>query len=138
MLGIARLGLGDPTAARAALEEGLPVSIAAGDRWAIPLGLAGFAGLAARTGQARLALRLAGAAEAYRESYQFSAPRWIEDNLDRWLAPCRATAGAAAARILAQGTHWAAPREALVRLLAPPESRRWRLWGHAPRLRRRL
>ena len=74
MLGIARLELGELRAARAALEEALPVAVETGDRWAIPIGLSGFAGLAARTGRPRLALRLAGAAEAYREANEFATP----------------------------------------------------------------
>ena len=42
MLGCALLDLGELAAARAALEEGLPGSIDVGDRWIVPIGLAGF------------------------------------------------------------------------------------------------
>jgi hypothetical protein len=42
----------------AALAEGLPVSTEIGDRWVVQIGLSGCAGLAARTGRPRLALRL--------------------------------------------------------------------------------
>src|SRR5271166_2884007 len=49
LLGITRLLLGDLKEARAALQEGLPASVDLGDRFVIPVGLTGFAGLAART-----------------------------------------------------------------------------------------
>jgi tetratricopeptide (TPR) repeat protein len=68
LLGIARLILGDLPAARAALEEGLPAIVDIGDRFAIPAGLTGMAGLAAKSGRPRLALRLAGAAARTRKS----------------------------------------------------------------------
>ena len=58
-IGITRLELGNLTAARTALQEGLPASVAIGDRFIIPVGLTAFAGLAARTGKYRMALRLA-------------------------------------------------------------------------------
>ena len=93
MLGIARLDLGELRAARAALEEALPVAVETGDRWAIPIGLSGFAGLAARTGRPRLALRLAGAAEAYREANQFATPEPHRTDLDRWLTSSRKAVG---------------------------------------------
>jgi non-specific serine/threonine protein kinase len=103
VLGCALLDLGRLSAARAALEEGLPGSMDVGDRWIVPVGLAGFAGHAAKTGRPRLALRLAGAAEAYQDVNKFTMPGPIREMLDRWLAPASSTLGPAAARLLAAG-----------------------------------
>ena len=89
LLGIARLILGDLPAARAALEQGLPVIVDIGDRFAIPAGLTGMAGLAARSGRPRLALRLAGAAAAYEEVNQTHLPDPLRGLLEEWLAPVR-------------------------------------------------
>ena len=94
-LGCALLDMGDALAARAALAEGLPVSMAVGDRWIVQIGLAGFAGHAAMSGRPRLALRLAGAAEAYQDLNKFSMPGPIWEMVDRWLAPARRAVGAA-------------------------------------------
>jgi predicted ATPase/DNA-binding CsgD family transcriptional regulator len=125
MLGYVRLELGDLSLARAALEEGLPVSMDVGDRWFVPLGLAGFAGLAAKTGRPRLALRLAGAAEAYQDANKFSMPGPIGEIVDRWLAPARTSAGSAAGRMLAEG-HQLSPEEAVSLALANPPEEDWR------------
>jgi non-specific serine/threonine protein kinase len=103
LLGVARVDLGHLKAARAALEEGLPASVGLGDRFVIPVGLTGFAGLAAKTGRHRMALRLAGAAEAYREAYESVLPEPNRAYLDSWLAPSFRAAGTAAARLLAEG-----------------------------------
>ena len=103
LLGIARLELGDLTAARTALREGLPASVGLGDRFVIPVGLTGFAGLAAKTGRHRMALRLAGAAEAYRDTYESALPEPNRAYLDSWLAPALKAVGAAAARLVAEG-----------------------------------
>jgi len=103
LLGIARLLLGDLTAARAALQEGLPASVGLGDRFVIPVGLTGFAGLAARTGKHRMALRLAGAAEAYRDTHESALPEPNRAYLESWLAPSLKTVGATAARFIAEG-----------------------------------
>jgi non-specific serine/threonine protein kinase len=102
-LGCARLDMGDLPAARAALAEGLPVSMAVGDRWIVQIGLAGFAGHAAMSGRPRLALKLAGAAEAYQDLNKFSMPGPILEMAERWLGPARDAVGAAAARLLAEG-----------------------------------
>ena len=125
MLGYVRLDLGDLSAARAAPEEGLPVSMVVGDRWFVPLGLAGFAGLAAKTGRPRLALRLAGAAEAYQDVNKFSMPGPIAEIVDRWLTPARTSAGPAAGRMLAEGRQLS-PEEAVGLALAnePEDARR--------------
>jgi predicted ATPase/DNA-binding CsgD family transcriptional regulator len=103
LLGIARLELGDLKAARAALQEGLPTSVGLGDRFVVPVGLTGFAGLAAKTGKHRMALRLAGAAEAYRDTHESALPEPNRAYLDGWLAPSLRTVGAAAARLIAEG-----------------------------------
>jgi predicted ATPase/DNA-binding CsgD family transcriptional regulator len=103
LLGIARLILGDLPAARAALEQGLPVIVNIGDRFAIPSGLTGMAGLAAKSGRPRLALRLAGAAAAYEEVNQTHLPDPLRGLLDEWLAPARAVVGATAAKLFAEG-----------------------------------
>ena len=103
LLGIARLILGDLPAARAALEQGLPVIVNIGDLFAIPSGLTGMAGLAAKSGRPRLALRLAGAAAAYEEVNQTHLPDPLRGLLDEWLAPARAVVGATAAKLFAEG-----------------------------------
>jgi predicted ATPase/DNA-binding CsgD family transcriptional regulator len=125
MLGYVRLDLGDLAAARAALEEGLPVSMDVGDRWFVPLGLAGFAGLAAKTGRPRLALRLAGAAEGYQDANKFSMPGPIAEIVDRWLTPARGSAGAAAGRMLAEGRQLS-PEAAVALALANEPEQAWR------------
>ena len=124
LLGIARLDLGDLKAARAALKEALPVAVEIGDRWAIPIGLSGFAGLAARTGRPRLALRLAGAAEACREANEFATPEPHLTDLDRWLTPSRKAVGGAAARILAQGRQMTLQEAVACALANEPEDAR--------------
>ena len=104
LLGIARLDLGDLRAAAAALRQGLPLTLEIGDRFVVPIGLSGFAGLAARTGRPREALRLAGAAVAYSETNEFTLPDVLHANLDRWLGPSRRTIGeASATRLIAEG-----------------------------------
>jgi non-specific serine/threonine protein kinase len=88
-----------------------------GDRWFVQLGLGGFAGLAVKTRRPRLALRLAGAAEAYRDANEFSMPGPMEEIVDRWLVPIRAQAGPAAGRLLAEGRQLT-PEEAVRLALA--------------------
>ena len=130
------LDLGELSAARAALTEGFPVSIDVGDRWVVQIGLAGFAGLAAKTGRPRLALRLAGAADAYRDVNEFSMPEPISEIVERWLAPVRARTGpTAAARLLAEGRRLS-PEEA-VGLILTNEPDDAQLPGMAPALTRR-
>ena len=111
------LDLGELSAAKAALTEGFPVSMDIGDRWFVQIGLGGFAGLAAKTGRPRLALRVAGAADAYRDANEFSLPEPIEEIVDRWLAPARARAGPAAGRLIAEGRRLS-PEEAVSLVLA--------------------
>jgi non-specific serine/threonine protein kinase len=103
MLSYPLLDRGDVPAARAALAEGIPLAADVGDRWFVQIGLGACIGLAAKTGRPRLALRLAGAADAYRDANEFSLPVPIAEIIDRWLAPVRASAGAAAGRLIAEG-----------------------------------
>jgi len=89
--------------ARAALVKGVPAIADLGDRFAIPIGLSALAGLAAKEGRPRTALRLAGAAAAYEEINQTHRPPKIRAELDAWLAPVHATVGAAAAKLFDEG-----------------------------------
>jgi non-specific serine/threonine protein kinase len=98
------LDLGDLPAAKAVLAEGLSIGMSVGDRWFVQIGLGACIGLAAKTGRPRLALRLAGAAEAYRGANEFSMPGPMAEIVERWLVPVRASADqAAAAHLLAEG-----------------------------------
>jgi DNA-binding CsgD family transcriptional regulator len=83
----------------------------------VQIGLAGFVGLAAKTGRPRLALRLAGAGDAYRSANEFSMPVPIAEIVERWLAPARVRAGSAAGRLLAEGRRLS-PEEAVDLALA--------------------
>ena len=117
MFGFPLLDLGELAAARAALAESFPVCMDVGDRWIVQIGLAGFAGLAAKTGRPRLALRLAGAGDAYRDANEFSMPEPIAEIVGRWLAPARAKAGRAAERLVADGRRLS-PEQAVDLVLA--------------------
>jgi non-specific serine/threonine protein kinase len=117
MLGFPLLELGELAPARAALAESFPVCMEVGDRWIIQIGLAGFIGLAAKTGRPRLALRLAGAGDAYRDANEFSMPVPIQEIVDRWLAPTRAKVGRSAERLVAEGRRLT-PEEAVDLVLA--------------------
>lgn len=99
----ADLELGDLARARAVLTKGVPAVVDLGDRFAIAIGLSLLAGLAARTGRPRVALRLAGAAAAYEEVNQTSRPQNVRMRLDAWLAPARATVGSPAAKLVDDG-----------------------------------
>jgi predicted ATPase/DNA-binding CsgD family transcriptional regulator len=129
MLGFPLLDLGELSAARTTMAASFPEIMDVGDRWIIQIGLSGFIGLAAKTGRPRLALRLAGAADAYRDVNEFSLPEPIGEIVDRWLAPARVKAGRAADRLLAEGRRLS-PEEAVGLVLAnepddgpPPGSR---------------
>ncbi len=102
-LGRSRLELGDIRGARSALEEALPTCLELGDRWVIPIVMGGFAGVAARTGRPRRALRLAGVAHGLCEAGQFSMPVPVEAELERWLAPARNQLGSVAAQVMGEG-----------------------------------
>jgi predicted ATPase/DNA-binding CsgD family transcriptional regulator len=135
LLGIVRVDRGHLKAARAALAEGLPASVGLGDRFVVPIGLSGFAGLAAKTGKHRMALRLAGASEAYRDAYESAFPEPNRAYMESWLAPSLRAAGAAAARFLAEGRQMTLTN-ALEYALANEPEEAWRA-GPGPGLTRR-
>ena len=138
MLAYSLLDLGELAAARAALAEGVPVSMEIGDRWIVQIGLGGFIGLAIKTGRPRLALRLAGAADAFRAANEFSMPAPMQEIVDRWLGPARARAGRAAGRLAAEGRRLS-PEEAIRLALAnePDDAAPPGLQGSRPTLTRR-
>jgi predicted ATPase/DNA-binding CsgD family transcriptional regulator len=117
MLGYPLLDLGELSAARTALAGGFQMSTDVGDRWFVQLGVGAFVGLAVKTGRPRLALRLAGAAEAYRDANEFSMPGPMEEIVARWVASARAKAGRAAGRLVAEGRRLS-PQEAVDLALA--------------------
>jgi predicted ATPase/DNA-binding CsgD family transcriptional regulator len=135
MLGFPLLDLGQLSAARTALAEGFQMSTDVGDRWFVQLSLGGFVGLAAMTARPRLALRVAGAAAAYRDMNEFSMPEPMEEMIDRWLVAARARTGSAAGRLIAEG-RTLSPAEAVDLVLAnePDEAP---LRGSSPMLTRR-
>ena len=102
-LGKSRLELGDIRGARSALEESLPIALELGDPWAVAVVMEGFAGVAARTGKPRRAMRLAGVVRGLCEAGQFSMPVPVEQELERWLAPAKKQLGRAAAQVMAEG-----------------------------------
>jgi len=104
LMGVTRLQLGELLAARAALAQGVPAIVDLGDRFAIPVGLSVLAGLAAKEGRPRAALLLAGAAAAYEQVNDTYRPQVIRAFLDGWLEPARKAAGAAARKLLDEGS----------------------------------
>ncbi|HLK74118.1 MAG TPA: LuxR C-terminal-related transcriptional regulator [Streptosporangiaceae bacterium] len=129
MLGHARLELGDVRGARGALEEALPTCLELGDRWVIPLVMAGFAEVAACTGRPRRALRLAGVARGLCEAGQFSMPAVAQARLERWLAPARKQLGSAAAQVASEGERMSLAEAASYALADEPED----TWHSGPR-----
>jgi predicted ATPase/DNA-binding CsgD family transcriptional regulator len=117
MLGYPLLDLGELSAARTALAEGFQMSTDVGDRWFVQLELGAFVGLAVKTGRPRLALRVAGATEAYRDVNEFTMPGPMEEIVDRWLVTTRARAGPTAGRLLAEGRRLS-PEQAVALVLA--------------------
>lgn len=103
LLGIVRLEGDDPSGAAEALAEAVPAVVDLGDRFAIPIGLSGLAGLAVRRGRPRSALRIAGYADAYEQVNQTNRPQSIRAVLRRWLAPTLDEVGAAARRLQSEG-----------------------------------
>jgi non-specific serine/threonine protein kinase len=103
LMGLARLELGDPSGARAALEEALPTSLELGDAWIIAQQIGTFAALAASTGRPGQALRLAGFQAAYSRAHEFSVPTVIRAKLDSWIAPARQALGPRAAALFRDG-----------------------------------
>ena len=128
-LGKSRLELGDIRGARSALEEALPTCLELGDRWVVPVVMTGFAGVAARTGRPRRALRLAGVARGLCEAGQFSMPVPVEAELERWLAPARNQLGSAAAQIMAEGRRMSLAEAVSYALADGPEE----AWRSGPR-----
>ena len=124
-LGKSRLELGDISGARSALEEALPTCLELGDRWVIPIVMGGFAGVAARTGRPRRALRLAGVAQGLCEAGQFSLPVPVEAELERWLAPARNQLSSSADRVMAEGARLSLA-EAVAYALADEPEQAWR------------
>ena len=72
-----------------------------------------------------MALRLAGAAEAYRDAYESALPEPNRAYLGSWLAPSFKAAGAAAARLLAEGRQMTLPA-ALEYALTNQSEEAWR------------
>ena len=136
LLGVSRLELGDLHGAKSALGKGVPAIADIGDRFAIPVGLSALAGLAAKAGRPRAALRLAGAAAAYEEVNQTYRPQKIRAFLDAWLAPARTTVGAAAAKLFDEG-RGLAPGQAIALGLDDEPEDRWRGRGRSASLTRR-
>ena len=125
LLGVSRLELGDLHGAKSALGKGVPAIADIGDRFAMPVGLSALAGLAAKGGRPRAALRLAGAAAAYEEVNQTYRPQKIRAFLDAWLAPVRTTVGTAAAKLFDEG-RGLAPGQAITLGLDDKPEDRWR------------
>ena len=125
LLGVSRLELGDLHGAKSALGKGVPAIADIGDRFAMPVGLSALAGLAAKGGRPRAALRLAGAAAAYEEVNQTYRPQKIRAFLDAWLAPVRTTVGTAAAKLFDEG-RGLTPGQAITLGLDDTPEDRWR------------
>jgi predicted ATPase/DNA-binding CsgD family transcriptional regulator len=128
-LGKSRLELGDIRGARSALEEALPTCLELGDRWVVPVVMTGFAGVAARTGRPRRALRLAGVARGLCEAGQFSMPVPVDTELERWLAPAKKQLGSAAAQVMAEGQGMSLAEAVSYALADEPEE----VWRSGPR-----
>ena len=135
LLGVSRLELGDLHGAKSALGKGVPAIADIGDRFAIPVGLSALAGLAAKGGRPRAALRLAGAAAAYEEVNQTYRPQKIRAFLDAWLAPVRTTVGTAAAKLFDEG-RGLAPGQAIALGLDDKPEDRWQVGPSASLTRR--
>ena len=103
LLGVARIEMGDLPGASAALARAVPLVLDIGDRFAIPVALSALAGLAAKGGRPRTALKLAGAAAAYEEVNHTYRPLQIRIYLDGWLAPARTSVGSAVTKLDDEG-----------------------------------
>ena len=128
-LGKSRLEQGDIRGARSALKAALPVALELGDRWVVPVVMTGFAGVAARTGKPRRALRLAGVALGLCEAGQFSMPVPVVAELERWLAPAKKQLGSSAAQIMAEGRRMSMAEAVSFALAEEPEDE----WRSGPR-----
>lgn len=132
LLGVVRLDNDDPGGAESALAEALPQILDLGDRFAVPIGLSGLAGLAARRARPRSALRLSGAASAYEQMNQTNRPQFIRSLLDSWLAPVVAQVGPAEGRLRDEGRNLPLP-EAIAAGLDPQPEDAWHV-GLSPGL----
>ena len=128
-LGKSRLEQGDIRGARSALKAALPVALELGDRWVVPVVMTGFAGVAARTGKPRRALRLAGVALGLCEAGQFSMPVPVVAELERWLARAKKQLGSSAAQIMAEGRRMSMAEAVSFALAEEPEDE----WRSGPR-----
>jgi predicted ATPase/DNA-binding CsgD family transcriptional regulator len=137
MLAHARLELKDIRGAREALEEALPTCLELGDRWLVPLMMAGFAEVAACTGRPQRALRLAGVAIGVCEAGQFSMPTVALGRLERWLAPARKLAGPVTTQIMAEGQQMGLAEAVRYAMANEPEDA-WRGGPHGTLTRREL
>ena len=132
LLGVVRLDNGDLSGAEAALAQALPEVLGLGDRFAVPIGLSALAGLAARRGRPRSALRLSGAAAAYEQVNQTNRPQLIRALLDDWLTPVIDQVTTAAGRLLDEGRRMPLDEAIAAGLDARPEDP-WHL-GTSPAL----
>ncbi len=103
LLGVARLLAGDAEGARAALQEGVPVVVAFGDRFGIVVGIGALTKLAAATDRPRLALRLVGVLDEFAEVNQVVPPQPLRELTDRFLTTARAAAGDLVGSLRAEG-----------------------------------
>jgi non-specific serine/threonine protein kinase len=103
VLGVICADLGDLGGAQVALEAALAASCQLEHHWMIPMQLSGLAGLAAKNGRPRAAMRLAGAAAAYGEVRGSQLPRNWTALIEGWLAPARKSLGPAARRLFKEG-----------------------------------
>jgi non-specific serine/threonine protein kinase len=84
------------------------------------------AGLAAKSGRPRLALKLAGAAAAYEEVNQTHLPDPLRALLEEWLAPARRAVGGASARLFAEGRRMTL-EDAVAQAMADKPEDPWRV-----------
>ena len=97
LLGLAHIELGDLNQGRRALEDALPTSLELGDHWVIAQQIGAFAGLAAKMGQPRQAMQLAGFQVAFSRPHEFSVPVAMRSRFERWLVSAKQALGPAAA-----------------------------------------
>ena len=136
LLGVCYLERDDLPGAKSALTTGVPAIVDIGDRFAIPIGLSALAGLVAKTGRLRAALRLAGAAAQYEQTHHTFRPPKMSALLEAWLAPARQKMGPAVTlRLMDQGRQLTLA-EAIAVGLSEMADDRWLMAG-SPALTRR-
>ena len=135
LLGLARLRNGDVPGGRAALAAGVPVVVESGDRFGTAVGLAGLIALAAATDRPRLALRLAGVLDEYARVNEVVPPQPLRPLIDGFLGAIRASAGAPAEALHAEGRRLAL-QDAVTAALSDEPEQTWRT-GLGPGLTRR-